>query len=186
MQSRAALLAGRGGWPPPGRAMGPLSGWLPLGRLPPVCKAVPSRTQSGSRGGDSTSREQGRAQLRWRAAGFRARAQGRWRHFLGLAWDARALVVVVLPTPEGAGCWWCRPLLLWLSPPPALRQRPPSREWVRGAQGSDKALPAWEWADRFDMSWLSPEWNENAVHYAAQPIAVLLGDALCAASPTRR
>ena len=60
------------------------------------------------------------------------------------------------------------------------------RVWVRGAQGSDKALPAWEWADRFDMSWLSPEWNENAVHYAAQPIAVLLGDALCAASPTRR
>jgi len=59
------------------------------------------------------------------------------------------------------------------------------REWVRGSQDGAPP-PKWEWADRFAMSWLSPEWNQNAVHYAAQPIAVLLGDAFCVASPTRR
>ena len=47
------------------------------------------------------------------------------------------------------------------------------------ADGTSGPRSRWEWADRFAMSWLSPEWAAGAVHYSAQPVVVLLGDAFC-------
>lgn len=56
------------------------------------------------------------------------------------------------------------------------------QEWARGQKGQDGGMLHWQYIERYAPSWLSPEWNENAVHYVAQPAILNIASAIYAAT----